>query len=327
MDATLHCTPAGCSGARVLLGPPCCCAHYVCRPAACSNDLTEGVRASARALASAEQGVREGMDLAGRAVKEYVVPGMKHKGLEARGECVITPWCTIGTAMAGPGVVGFGEPSAVGVVRGYPGLVMPACLPGCLPACLLCRCCGGRPEDPRAAQAHRACSEPFCRGHAGSGTAAAPAARRAGLGAAGRRGRLCRPRPAGEAAAAPAAANTHRGGVGGGDLKGQWGAAGGRAPPRPPRTGPPRPTPIPSEARLWSVGAGEQPARCCVRMIPCRLSQFLASVPLDPPPKARSHLVNEPHCCATWHNASDGCRRNGGTVRGVTARVRQITRS
>eukprot|EP00887_Chlorella_sp_A99_P002084 scaffold21.g2084.t1 len=51
---------------------------------ALGTDLTEGVRASARMLTSAEQGVREGIELAGQAVTGYVVPTVKKKGQEAR---------------------------------------------------------------------------------------------------------------------------------------------------------------------------------------------------------------------------------------------------
>jgi hypothetical protein len=43
-------------------------------PPACSTDLTEGVRASARALASAESGLRQSADMAGKAVTGYVLP-------------------------------------------------------------------------------------------------------------------------------------------------------------------------------------------------------------------------------------------------------------
>lgn len=39
-----------------------------------STDLTEGVRASARAVASAEAGIRQGAELAGRAVTQHVIP-------------------------------------------------------------------------------------------------------------------------------------------------------------------------------------------------------------------------------------------------------------
>lgn len=38
----------------------------------CSTDLTEGVRASARALSSAEQGIRAAGNLAGRTVAEQL---------------------------------------------------------------------------------------------------------------------------------------------------------------------------------------------------------------------------------------------------------------
>lgn len=41
---------------------------------ACSTDLTEGVRASARVLASTEQGLRKGASLASKAVNGYVLP-------------------------------------------------------------------------------------------------------------------------------------------------------------------------------------------------------------------------------------------------------------
>ena len=54
-------------------------ASPVCPPATCRSDLTQGVRASARAVASAEQGLRQGAALAGRAVTEHVLP-------QARGE-------------------------------------------------------------------------------------------------------------------------------------------------------------------------------------------------------------------------------------------------
>jgi hypothetical protein len=48
-------------------------------PCACSTDLTEGVRASARALVSTEQSLRKGASLASKAVTGYVLP-------QARGE-------------------------------------------------------------------------------------------------------------------------------------------------------------------------------------------------------------------------------------------------
>jgi hypothetical protein len=54
--------------------------------AVCSNDLTQGLRSSARALTAAEQGVRQGVDLAGKAVTGYVVPKIKSTVPEARGE-------------------------------------------------------------------------------------------------------------------------------------------------------------------------------------------------------------------------------------------------
>jgi hypothetical protein len=55
---------------------PCCAPAHMpcCLPRACSTDLTEGVRASARALASAESGLRLGADMAGKAVTGYVLP-------------------------------------------------------------------------------------------------------------------------------------------------------------------------------------------------------------------------------------------------------------
>jgi len=40
-------------------------------------DLTEGLRASARMLTGAEQGVREGISAAGQAMSGYVVPTVK----------------------------------------------------------------------------------------------------------------------------------------------------------------------------------------------------------------------------------------------------------
>ena len=41
------------------------------------NDLTEGVRASARAIVGAEQGVRDGINLANLAITGYAVPTVK----------------------------------------------------------------------------------------------------------------------------------------------------------------------------------------------------------------------------------------------------------
>ena len=52
----------------------------------CSNDLTQGVRSTARAIVSAEQGVRQGVDLAGKAVSGYVVPKIRGAVPEARGK-------------------------------------------------------------------------------------------------------------------------------------------------------------------------------------------------------------------------------------------------
>lgn len=44
----------------------------LCPP--CSTDLTDGVRATARTLASAEQGIRQAGHAAGRALSETVLP-------------------------------------------------------------------------------------------------------------------------------------------------------------------------------------------------------------------------------------------------------------
>ncbi|KAL4450172.1 hypothetical protein ABPG77_010841 [Micractinium sp. CCAP 211/92] len=46
---------------------------------ALSTDLTEGVRASARAVASAEAGIRQGAELAGRAVTQHVIPQVQDR--------------------------------------------------------------------------------------------------------------------------------------------------------------------------------------------------------------------------------------------------------
>ncbi|EFN54916.1 hypothetical protein CHLNCDRAFT_134624 [Chlorella variabilis] len=46
---------------------------------ALSTDLTDGLRASARALASAEQGLRQGASMAGKAMTGYVLPQAKDK--------------------------------------------------------------------------------------------------------------------------------------------------------------------------------------------------------------------------------------------------------
>lgn len=64
--------------------PPLPCCPLSLPP--CSNDLTQGLRSSARALTAAEQGVRQGVDLAGKAVTGYVVPKIKSTVPEARGE-------------------------------------------------------------------------------------------------------------------------------------------------------------------------------------------------------------------------------------------------
>ena len=52
---------------------------------ALGNDLTEGVRASARALVSAEQGVRQGITFASSAVTDYAVPSLKRVVPETKG--------------------------------------------------------------------------------------------------------------------------------------------------------------------------------------------------------------------------------------------------
>ena len=46
---------------------------------ALGSDLTEGIRASARMMAGAEQGLRESINFAGQAVTSYVVPSVKEK--------------------------------------------------------------------------------------------------------------------------------------------------------------------------------------------------------------------------------------------------------
>ncbi|KAL4452497.1 hypothetical protein ABPG75_008159 [Micractinium tetrahymenae] len=46
---------------------------------ALSTDLTEGVRASARAVASAEAGIRQGAALAGKAVTQHVIPQVQDR--------------------------------------------------------------------------------------------------------------------------------------------------------------------------------------------------------------------------------------------------------
>ena len=72
--------PAGRGQARLPASPPAsvAAAAYLLilplLPPACSTDLTEGVRASARALASAESGLRQSADMAGKAVTGYVLP-------------------------------------------------------------------------------------------------------------------------------------------------------------------------------------------------------------------------------------------------------------
>lgn len=48
-------------------------------------EMTEGVRASARALVGAEQGLREGIIMAGQAMTSYVVPSVKKGVPKARG--------------------------------------------------------------------------------------------------------------------------------------------------------------------------------------------------------------------------------------------------
>lgn len=51
----------------------------------CSNDLSQGVRSSAAAVAAAEQGVRQGAQYLNLAVKEGVIPSVKSKVPAAKG--------------------------------------------------------------------------------------------------------------------------------------------------------------------------------------------------------------------------------------------------
>lgn len=59
------------------------------------NDLTEGVRASARAIVSAEQGVREGLNLATQTITSYAVPSVKKALPAAKGEKIYWIWCLV----------------------------------------------------------------------------------------------------------------------------------------------------------------------------------------------------------------------------------------
>lgn len=55
---------------------------------ALGSDLTQGVRASARALVSVEQGMRNSVSIAEQAVSSYMVPGLKKVLPETRGLCL-----------------------------------------------------------------------------------------------------------------------------------------------------------------------------------------------------------------------------------------------
>lgn len=51
----------------------------------CRNDLSEGIRASARMIVGAERGIKEGISLAGRTVTDQVLPAVKKSAPKALG--------------------------------------------------------------------------------------------------------------------------------------------------------------------------------------------------------------------------------------------------
>ena len=53
-----------------------------------STDLTEGVRATARSLVSAEEGIRQAGHAAGRAMSEHVLPQARGEALAVRAAVV-----------------------------------------------------------------------------------------------------------------------------------------------------------------------------------------------------------------------------------------------
>lgn len=68
---------------------------------ALGSDLTQGVRASARALVSVEQGMREGVSLAEQAVTSYMVPGLKKVIPETRGLFLFVCFCFLRSLLRG----------------------------------------------------------------------------------------------------------------------------------------------------------------------------------------------------------------------------------